>query len=116
MASESGPDTSFATTTLEFDAVREQLARHTSFSAGRVLALDLRPTPLLEEARRRQAATAEALKLPGLRPGFAARRDAHAAGVGRHLSRRSPRPSRRHPGRDRRRERSPGFGQPSAWP
>ncbi len=70
MVPEAEPDTSFATTTLEFDAVREQLARHTSFSAGHVLALELRPTPQLEEARRRQTATAEALKLPGLRPGL----------------------------------------------
>src|SRR5260370_42151199 len=70
MASEPAPDNSFAITTLEFDAVREQLARHASFSAGRELALELRPTPLLEEARRRQTATAEALKLPGLRPGL----------------------------------------------
>ena len=58
----------FAVETLEFDAVREQLARHTSFSAGRELALALLPTDNLDEARRRQAATAEALKLPGLRP------------------------------------------------
>src|SRR5712692_7207592 len=70
MVAEPEPDTYFAIKTLEFDAVREQLARHTSFSAGRALALDLRPTPLLEEARRRQAATSEALKLPGLRPGL----------------------------------------------
>ena len=58
----------FAVETLEFDAVREQLARYTSFSAGRELALALLPTDNLDEARRRQAATAEALKLPGLRP------------------------------------------------
>src|SRR5919197_739975 len=58
----------FAVETLEFDAVREQLARFTSFSAGRELALALLPTDNLDEARRRQAATAEALKLPGLRP------------------------------------------------
>src|ERR671933_537829 len=60
----------FAVDTLEFDVVRELLARHTSFSAGRELALSLLPSPVLEEALRRQAATAEALKLPGLRPGL----------------------------------------------
>src|SRR3979411_3142565 len=70
MASESEPGNSFAVSTLEFDAVREHLARHTSFSAGRALALELLPTPLFDEARRRQTATAEALKLPGLRPGL----------------------------------------------
>src|SRR5919202_6813071 len=64
-----GMDT-FAVDTLEFDVVRELLARHTSFSAGRELALSLLPSPVLEEALRRQAATAEALKLPGLRPGL----------------------------------------------
>src|SRR5437763_11353559 len=58
----------FALETLEFDAVREMLARHTSFSASHSLALSLEPTAELREARRRQAATAEALKLPGLRP------------------------------------------------
>src|ERR671933_836162 len=60
----------FAVDTLEFDVVRELLARHTSFSAGRELALSLLPAAVLEEALRRQAATAEALKLPGLRPGL----------------------------------------------
>src|SRR5579859_4581197 len=60
----------FAVQTLEFEAVREQLARHSSFSAGRELALALLPTSELGEARRRQATTAEALKLPGLRPGL----------------------------------------------
>ncbi|MBV9546647.1 MAG: endonuclease MutS2 [Chloroflexi bacterium] len=58
----------FALDTLEFDAVREQLARHTSFSAGRELALSLEPTADLHEATRRQATTREALSLPGLRP------------------------------------------------
>src|SRR5919199_2167482 len=58
----------FAVDTLEFDVVRELLARHTSFSAGRELAMSLLPSPLLGEAKRRQATTAEALKLPGLRP------------------------------------------------
>src|SRR5579859_1775393 len=70
MDSEPEPEQSFAVKTLEFDAVRELLARHTSFSAGRALALELLPTPQIEEARRRQTATAEALKLPGLRPGL----------------------------------------------
>ncbi|MBV9577558.1 MAG: endonuclease MutS2, partial [Chloroflexi bacterium] len=60
----------FAVETLEFAAVRELLARHTSFSAGHALALALEPTAELGEARRRQAATAESLKLPGLRPGL----------------------------------------------
>ncbi len=58
----------FAVETLEFDAVRELLARHTSFSASRALAVELEPTSELSEAQRRQATTAEALKLPGLRP------------------------------------------------
>lgn len=48
--------------------MREGLARHTSFSAGRELALTLEPTSDLHEARRRQSATAEAVRLPGLRP------------------------------------------------
>lgn len=58
----------FAVETLEFEAVRELLARHTSFSASRALAEALQPTDQLPEARRRQATTVEALKLPGLRP------------------------------------------------
>src|SRR6266851_4020428 len=58
----------FAVQTLEFDTVRDALARHTSFSRGRELALDLTPTSQIDEARRRQATTAEALRLPGLRP------------------------------------------------
>src|SRR5262249_54091968 len=62
--------TPFSITTLEFDAVRVELARHTSFSRGRELALELTPTSQLGEAKRRQAATAEALRLPGLRPGL----------------------------------------------
>ena len=60
----------FAVDTLEFVAVREMLARHTSFSASRELALTLQPADRLEEAQRRQAATTEALKLPGLRSGL----------------------------------------------
>src|SRR5919197_3286139 len=66
----SAPHPSFALETLEFDAVRAELARHTSFSRGRELALELAPTPDVDEARRRQATTAEALQLPGLRPGL----------------------------------------------
>ena len=31
--------------TLEFDKIRDRLARHTSFSAGRELALELEPSP-----------------------------------------------------------------------
>src|SRR5215472_15792640 len=58
----------FALDVLEFDAIRQQLVRHTSFSAGRDLALRLEPTAELSEARRRQAMTTEALRLPGLRP------------------------------------------------
>ena len=53
----------FAVETLEFVAVREVLARHTSFSASHELALALVPTAQLEEARRRQATTVEALRL-----------------------------------------------------
>jgi DNA mismatch repair protein MutS2 len=64
------PEAAFAVGTLEFDAVREQLARHASFSAGRELALGLLPTSEVDEARRRLAATGEALQLPGLRPGL----------------------------------------------
>jgi DNA mismatch repair protein MutS2 len=60
----------FAVEVLEFDAVREQLARHTSFSASHALAVALEPTAELAEARRRQATTAESLTLPGLRPGL----------------------------------------------
>ncbi|WP_298819624.1 endonuclease MutS2 [Chloroflexus sp.] len=45
--------------TLEFDAIRERLARHTAFSAARELALSLTPATDLAEVRRRQALTAE---------------------------------------------------------
>jgi DNA mismatch repair protein MutS2 len=58
----------YAVDTLEFAAVREQLARHTSFSASHALAVELEPASELNEARRRQATTAESLRLPGLRP------------------------------------------------
>src|SRR2546430_9878459 len=70
MGTAPAPEAAFANGTLEFEAVREQLARHTSFSAGRGLALALAPTDQVDEARRRLAATGEALRLPGLRPGL----------------------------------------------
>src|SRR4029453_5682442 len=60
----------FALDVLEFDAIRQQLARHTSFSAGRELALGLEPTAGVHEARHRQAMTPEAVHLPALRPGL----------------------------------------------
>ncbi len=58
----------FALDALEFTAIRERLARHTSFSAGRELALALSPTADLREARRWQAETREALRLAALQP------------------------------------------------
>src|SRR5919199_1124130 len=70
MDSAAEPGARFATAALEFDAVRDDLARQTSFSAVRELALALLPTPEVAEARRRQALTAEALRLPALRPGL----------------------------------------------
>lgn len=48
---------------LEFDKVLEQLAAHTSFSAGEALARDLTPAVDAGEARRRQAETREAVAL-----------------------------------------------------
>ncbi|MBC7224378.1 MAG: endonuclease MutS2, partial [Anaerolineae bacterium] len=45
---------------LEFPKILAQLARHTSFAAGRELALRLRPTSSLTEARVRQEETREA--------------------------------------------------------
>jgi DNA mismatch repair protein MutS2 len=67
----------FATRTLEFDKIRARLAEHTAFSAGRELALALEPTADPAEAERRQAGTAEALKLADLKPelGLAGARD-----------------------------------------
>src|SRR5215208_1026125 len=60
-----------ATRTLEFDKIRQRLAGYTSFSAGRDLALGLEPTAEAEEAERRQAGTAEALKLADVKPDLA---------------------------------------------
>ena len=48
---------------LEFDKVLEQLAAHTSFSAGQALARGLSPAAGVDEARRRQAETREAVSL-----------------------------------------------------
>src|SRR5574341_1541600 len=48
---------------LEFDKVLAKLARHTSFSAGRELALALRPSPERAVVVRRQRVTAEARRL-----------------------------------------------------
>ncbi|HEU0026559.1 MAG TPA: endonuclease MutS2 [Ktedonobacterales bacterium] len=55
-------------TTLEYPKIIERLAGETAFSASRELALALQPTSDPDEARRRQAYTAEARKLLDLRP------------------------------------------------
>ncbi len=62
------PSGSFAVDALELGAVRERLASHTSFSAGRALALALAPTSNFDAANRAQAITRDAVALPGLRP------------------------------------------------
>jgi DNA mismatch repair protein MutS2 len=49
--------------TLEFPKIREQLARHTAFSASRELALALQPATVVAEVRRSQALTSEARAL-----------------------------------------------------
>jgi DNA mismatch repair protein MutS2 len=49
-----------STQTLELTKILEQLARYTAFSASRELALDLKPTPYLDEALDRQQETTEA--------------------------------------------------------
>jgi len=53
---------------LEFPKILAQLARHTSFSAGRELALGLRPTANLTEARARQEETREARQFLATNP------------------------------------------------
>ena len=53
---------------LEFDKIVERLARLTSFSAGRELALALRPSNEYDEVVRRQRLTAEARRLRELKP------------------------------------------------
>ena len=54
--------------TLEYDKILERLAQHTSFSAGRELALALLPSTEASEVRRRQQETSEARALLDLRP------------------------------------------------
>ncbi|MEI8307097.1 MAG: endonuclease MutS2 [Chloroflexales bacterium] len=49
--------------TLEFPKIREQLARHTAFSASRELALSLLPSTEMVDVRQRQALTGEARAL-----------------------------------------------------
>ena len=77
---------------LEFPAIRERLARETSFAAGRELALALRPVADRERAVRRQRETAEAVRLRTLRVdvGMGGVRDvrpsARAAGLGQVLA------------------------------
>ncbi|NOZ27373.1 MAG: endonuclease MutS2 [Chloroflexi bacterium] len=61
--------------TLEFDKILERLAEHTSFSAGRELALALRPTEDPQLARELQAQTAEARSL------LEQKTDVHMGGV-----------------------------------
>ncbi|MCH7719012.1 MAG: PD-(D/E)XK nuclease family protein [Chloroflexi bacterium] len=53
---------------LEFDKILARLARLTSFSAGRELALALRPSTERDEVVRRQRSTAEARRLRSLQP------------------------------------------------
>jgi DNA mismatch repair protein MutS2 len=49
--------------TLEFPKIREQLARHTAFSASRELAQELQPSTVVADVRRSQALTGEARDL-----------------------------------------------------
>ncbi|MEA3459556.1 MAG: endonuclease MutS2, partial [Chloroflexota bacterium] len=49
--------------TLELPKILSRLAEHTSFSAGRELALNLSPSTELEEVRSRQRETSEAREL-----------------------------------------------------
>jgi DNA mismatch repair protein MutS2 len=66
---------------LEFEKVLERLATHTSFPAGRELALALRPSSERGEVARRQRLTAEARRLRELQPraGLGGVRDVRAA-------------------------------------
>ncbi len=54
--------------TLEYPKVLERLARHTSFSAGRALALALEPAVEAAEVRERQQETSEARRLQDVKP------------------------------------------------
>src|SRR5690349_6900678 len=54
--------------TLEFDKVLARLARHTSFSAGRELALELTPSSDHGHVVLRQRQTAEARRLLQMKP------------------------------------------------
>ncbi len=56
--------------TLEFPKVLALLAKHTSFSTSRELALNLQPTADLNVARELQRETSEARELLELKPGF----------------------------------------------
>jgi DNA mismatch repair protein MutS2 len=72
---------------LELAAIRERLANHTSFSAGRALAEALLPSPDADEVARRQALCAEALMLveqgpPRMSGAHDVRADADHAGRG----------------------------------
>jgi len=49
--------------TLELPKILERLAKHTSFSAGREMALSLQPSPDFDEVARRQGETSEAKAL-----------------------------------------------------
>lgn len=53
--------------TLEYPKVLEKVAREAAFSASKALVMELRPTPILEEAQRRLAYTSEAYHLIDLR-------------------------------------------------
>jgi DNA mismatch repair protein MutS2 len=54
--------------TLEFNKVRERLAAYSSFSLGRERAITLAPSTKVEEARRAQQITTEAVQLLSVRP------------------------------------------------
>ncbi|WP_220194313.1 endonuclease MutS2 [Ktedonospora formicarum] len=55
-------------TTLEYPKILAKVAHEAAFSASKELVLALTPTPDLEEARRRQAYTTEAVRLIDLHP------------------------------------------------